>query len=166
VKKDEDGHYYLRSSDFDSLIDDGAVRERALELVEHMNWAAKFHFGDGYRPVEVDAIIQIDEEGNRRQHITLTSSLEARSRLSAELTVGKEGDVADSPHPPSEVESMVTLAERDDRVAASSMHPPFLSCTGRRSTDTLQSRSFSFRGYHKTCRTASSPSLRSTSTRP
>jgi hypothetical protein len=47
VTKDEDGHYYLRSTDFDSMADDEAVRERALELVELMNRAAKFHAGDG-----------------------------------------------------------------------------------------------------------------------
>lgn len=34
VTKDGDGHYYLRSTDFDSMVDDQAVRERALELVE------------------------------------------------------------------------------------------------------------------------------------
>ena len=28
VKTEEDGHYHLRSTDFDSLADDGAVRER------------------------------------------------------------------------------------------------------------------------------------------
>ena len=88
----------------------------ALELVEHMNWAAKFHSGDGYRPIEVDVITRVDEEGNCSHHIHLISSLEARSRMSAKLSAGKEDDVADTPRPSSEVESMATFAERAERV--------------------------------------------------
>lgn len=117
VIKEEDGHYYLRSTDFDYLADDQAVRERALELVELMNRAAKFHSGDGYQPVELDVVIQTDEEGNRRQYVTVTGSIEARSRVSANLTVIREGDSVDTPSLPSEVESMFSLAERDARVA-------------------------------------------------
>jgi hypothetical protein len=117
VTKDEDGHYYLRSIEFDSMANDEAVRERALELVELMNQAAKYHAGDGYRGVELDGITRTDEDGNRTHYVTLLSSLEARSRMSAKLTVVRESDSADTPRPPSEGESMVTLAERDARVA-------------------------------------------------
>ena len=46
MRKDEDGYYYLRSSDFDSLTDDETVRERALELIEYINGAARLHFGE------------------------------------------------------------------------------------------------------------------------
>lgn len=117
VRKDEDDHYYLRSSDFDSLADEEAVRTRALELVERMNWAAKFHSGDGYQPVELDVVTRVDEDGKRMHHITLTSKIEARSRMSAKPTVIREGDSPNAPRPPSEVESIFALAERDARVA-------------------------------------------------
>jgi hypothetical protein len=117
VKKDEDGHYYLRSTDFDSLADENAVRARALELVERMNWAATFHSGNSYRPVEFDVVTRIDESGKPVHHITLTAKLEGRSRMSAKPTVIREGDFADTPRPPSEVESIAALAERDERVA-------------------------------------------------
>ena len=100
VRKDEDGYYYVRSTDFNSMADDQAVCGRALELVELMNRAAKFHAGNGYRPVELDVVIQTDEEGNHRQYITVTASIEARSRVSANLTVVREGDSADTPRPP------------------------------------------------------------------
>lgn len=117
VTKDEDGHYYLRSTDLDSMTDDQAVRERALELVELMNRAMKFRVGEGYQPVELDVVTETDEVGNRRQYVALTGSLEARSRVSANLTVIREGDSPNVPSPPSEVESMFALAERDARVA-------------------------------------------------
>lgn len=117
VKKDEDGHYYLRSSDFDSLADDQAVRERALELVELMNRAAKFHAGDGYQPVELDVVTRVDKSGKRMHHITSSVQIGGRSRVSAKPTVIREGDSADTPSIPSETESMATLAERDARVA-------------------------------------------------
>jgi hypothetical protein len=117
VTKDEDGHYYLRSTDFDSMADDQAVHERALELVELMNQAAKFHAGDGYRPVELDAVTRIDEDGKRVHHIMLAGQMEGRSRMSAKPTVIREGGSVATPQPPSEVVSMAALAERDDRVA-------------------------------------------------
>lgn len=119
VTKDEDGHYYLRSTHFDSMADDEAVRERALGLVELMNRAAKFHSGDGYRPVELDVVTRVDESGKRMHHITVTCEIGGRSRVSAKPTVIREGDSPDSPRPPSEAESMATLAERNARVADS-----------------------------------------------
>jgi hypothetical protein len=117
VTKDEDGHYYLRSTDFDSMADGEAVRERALELVELMNRAAKFHAGDGYQPVELDVVTWIDEVGNRMHTVTSSLQIRGRSRMSAKLTVIREGDSVATPQPPSEVVSMAALAERDDRVA-------------------------------------------------
>jgi hypothetical protein len=36
VKKDDDGYYYLRSSDFDQMSEPDAVHERALRLIELM----------------------------------------------------------------------------------------------------------------------------------
>jgi hypothetical protein len=117
VRKDDDGHYHLRSSDFDLMADSEAVRERALELVELMNRAAKFHAGNGYQPVEVDVVAWIDEDGNRMQTVTSSVQIGGRSRVSVKPTVITEGESADAPHPPSEVESMFALAERDARVA-------------------------------------------------
>lgn len=117
VRKDEDGHYYLRSTDFDSMADEETVRECALDLVELMNRAAKFCAGDGYQPVGLDVVTRIDESGKRMHHITSSVQIGGRSRVSAKPTVIKEDDSADTPRPPSEVESMLTLAERDQRVA-------------------------------------------------
>lgn len=82
-----------------------------------MNRAAKFHVGDDYQPVELDVVTQPEEEGNRRQYVALTGSLEARSRVSAKLTVTRKGDYPNVPSPPGEVESMFAIAERDQRVA-------------------------------------------------
>ncbi len=117
VTRDEDSHYYLRSTDFDLMTDSEAVRERALELVAYMNRAAKFHAGDGYRPVELDVVTWIDEDGNRMQTVTSSVQIGGRSRVSIKPTVIRDGDSPDAPHPTSEVESMFALAERYQRLA-------------------------------------------------
>jgi hypothetical protein len=36
VRRDEDDHYYLRSTDFDQMSDSSAVEERGRELLEHI----------------------------------------------------------------------------------------------------------------------------------
>jgi hypothetical protein len=39
VRRDEDGHYYLSSEVLNRMPDSDAVRQRALELIQHMNGA-------------------------------------------------------------------------------------------------------------------------------
>jgi hypothetical protein len=60
VRQDEDGYYYLRSSDLNQLSDSSAVEERGRELLEYMNGAAKLLFRPGYRTVEFDAAARIE----------------------------------------------------------------------------------------------------------
>lgn len=117
VTKDEDDHYYLSSTDFDSMADDQAVHERALELVELMNRAAKFRAGESFRAVEFDGVSCVDEEGNRHRIVYSSAKMEGRSRISARPTVIRAGTSTNTLSPPSEAESMATIAERDDRVA-------------------------------------------------
>ena len=117
VRKDEDGYYCLRSSRFESLADDNAVRECGLELIEHMNGAAKIHSGESFRTVEFDGISYVDEEGQRHNFVYLSAVIEGRSKVSANLTVIREGEVVERPEPPMKAEMLVDLAARDARVA-------------------------------------------------
>ena len=77
VTKDEDGYYYMRSSDFDQVSDPDpdAVRERAFRLIELMNGATKLYSGGSYRPVEFDVVTRVDD-GKRHHHITLSATVE------------------------------------------------------------------------------------------
>jgi hypothetical protein len=117
VSKEDDGYYYLRSLNFDSLTDDNAVCECALELLEHMNGAAKFYSGESYRTVEFDGINQIDDKGKRHHFVYLSGTTEGRSKVPASFMVTREGDVAKPSQTPNEAESLVDLAEQDERVA-------------------------------------------------
>ncbi len=117
VNKDEDGYYYLRSSDFNLMSDSEAVRRRAQDLIERMNGAVKLLAGGGYRPVDFDAVIQIDDSGNRHHHITLSSTVGVRSRVTGKLTVGETGETVHVPRTSSGPEALVDLADRDNRVA-------------------------------------------------
>jgi hypothetical protein len=117
VTKDADGYYYLRSSDFDQVSNPDAVRERAFRHIELMNGATELHTGGSYRPVELDVVTRIDDSGNRHHHITLSATVEGRSRMTGKLIVGETGEIMDALRPPSGTEFLVNLASRDDRVA-------------------------------------------------
>jgi hypothetical protein len=117
VTKDEDGYYYLRSSDFDQVSDPDAVRERAFRLIELMNGATKLYTGGRYWPVEFDVVTRIDDSGNCHHHITLSATVEGRSRMTGKLMVGETGEIMDALRPPGGTAFLVNLASRDDRVA-------------------------------------------------
>ena len=117
VKKADDGHYYLRSSDFNQESDPDAVSKRAQDLIAHMNGAVKLLSGGSYRPVEFDVVTHVDDDGKRHHHITLSGTVEAGSRMTATLSVGETGETLDAPRPTSEAESLVDLADRNEKVA-------------------------------------------------
>ncbi len=117
VKKDDDDYYYLRSSDLDQMSDPDVVSERAQELIAHMNGATKLLSGGSYRPVEFDAVTQVGDDGKRHHHITLSATVEGRSRMTGKLTVGETDETTDVLRPPSGAESLVHLANQNEKVA-------------------------------------------------
>jgi hypothetical protein len=118
VKKDEDGHYYLRSSDFDQMSDPDTVSERAQDLIAYMNGAVKLLSAVSYRTVEFDVVTRVDDSGNRHHHITLSATVEGRSRMTATPSVGGTGGTVNAPPPPSGADSLVNLADQNAKVAA------------------------------------------------
>ncbi len=60
MRKDEAGHYYLRSAQFDSSSD-AAVREQATEMIGYMNGAVKLRVVGSYHAVEVVYVACVDE---------------------------------------------------------------------------------------------------------
>lgn len=119
VRRDEDGHFYLRSSDFTPMTDSGDVEERGRQLVGYINGAAKLSFGPGYRAVEFDAAARIEEDGQRYHSVGSSITISSRSRVSGKPTVIRadgtvEGDV---PQRLDDAESLVDLADRNKKVA-------------------------------------------------
>jgi hypothetical protein len=117
VRRDEDGHYFLRSSDFGQVSDSSAVEQRGRELVEHINGAAKLLIGSGYWPVKFDAVTEIDESGKRLHRIVLSATAEGRARVTAKPTVIRADGTEDTSQSPDEVEALAALADQNEKVA-------------------------------------------------
>ena len=117
VKRDEDGYYYLKSSDFNDMIDSHEVHERALELIGIMNGAASHHSGGGFRPVEFDGLTEIDADDRRHNYVFLSAVARGRSRVIGKPTVRRVNETIDVTQVLSEVETLANLADRNEKVA-------------------------------------------------
>src|SRR5216683_1605969 len=55
--------YFLLSSEFDSLIEDGQVRNRAMEMLPFLNALVKLKISTYAPPLEIDDVFRLDAEG-------------------------------------------------------------------------------------------------------
>jgi hypothetical protein len=113
---EEDGSYYLKSSDFDSLGSADEVRERALAIIEMLNGAMKLHI-PSFRGVYEAGVTLIEEDGRRHHYVYLEASLTLRSKLSVNPTVTTSNGTRQMTPPPSDVHSWISLAKTDKAVA-------------------------------------------------
>jgi hypothetical protein len=74
--------YFLLSSEFDSLIEDGQVRIRAIEMLPFLNALVKLKISAYAPPLEIDDVFRLDAEGRmiwETANVTWTySSLESK----------------------------------------------------------------------------------------
>jgi hypothetical protein len=118
VRRDEDDHYYLRSTDFDQMSDSSAVEERGRELLEHVNGVAKLLWGSEYRAVEFDAAARIEAEGQRYHSVGTSVTISMRSRATAKPSVIRADEtVEDAPQSSDIAKRLVSLADRNKEVA-------------------------------------------------
>ena len=110
---EENGFYYLKSSDFDSLGSADEVRERAIAIIDMLNGAMKLHIHN-FRGVFEDGVTLIKEDGSRHHYAYLGGTIAARAKVSATVTTSK-GTQQIAPQP-SNVESWLSLAEDDEKV--------------------------------------------------
>lgn len=115
---EENGSYYLKSSDFDSLSSADEVRERAIAIIDMLNGAMKLHIHD-FRGVFEDGVTLIKEDGSRHHYVYLGCSIAARVKVSAAVTTSN-GTQQVAPQP-SNVESWLSLA-KDDKAVADALH--------------------------------------------
>jgi len=113
---EEDGLYYLESSDFDSLGSADEVREHAIAIIKMLNGAMKLHT-PSFRGVYAGGVTMLEEDGRRHHYLYLESSIKLRSKVSANLTVTKSNGTRQIAPLPSKVESWIGLAETDKAVA-------------------------------------------------
>ncbi|MCW6506988.1 hypothetical protein [Lichenifustis flavocetrariae] len=107
VVKVRDEHV-LRSISFDSLADPAQIIDAATFLVELINGALLASNPGGER-VTLGAVLELLADGSINHHVHLAGTVNARSRVSATLTVGAERQ----PQIPSVVQNWLGSAEAD-----------------------------------------------------
>ena len=105
VSKDEDGHYYLRSLDFETAVNNAAVYDHALELITRINRVATLLLGENYFPVEYDSLFYIGKDGRRHQTVFKDLNIMYKTR-SKYLSASAE-----------EMKSLLILTEHNQNVA-------------------------------------------------
>ena len=113
---EENGSYYLKSSDFDSLGSANDVRQRAIAIIKTLNGALKLHT-PSFRGVSEDGVTTTEEDGRRHHYVYLEASITLRSKLSANPTVSTSNSTRQIAPLPSNLESWLSLAKTDKAVA-------------------------------------------------
>lgn len=115
---EEDGSYYLQSSEFDSLTSVDEVFKRGVELIETVNGVAKL-YRDNFCDVAEDGVTHVEDDGRRSHHTYLhISNVTMRSKVSAIITVTKSNGSQPAVNQHSPLESWVYLAQKYKPVAA------------------------------------------------
>lgn len=109
---EEEGKFYLRSEALQSCTDAAQVQARAQDILSVLNGAAAIHV-DGYRPVSADAVVRVDDGGERHVYKFASATLEARGRLTVKA-ITSSGNTA--PPAPSKIDVSITCAANDDTV--------------------------------------------------
>jgi len=112
---EEDGSFYLESSEFNSLTSAEEVRERGRELIKLINGVTKFN-RDNFLGISEDAVIRVEDDGKRHGYLFLGSTVKIRTKVSAQLTAiaadGSEKGITQ----PSALESLFEVAQKHNVV--------------------------------------------------
>jgi hypothetical protein len=116
--RQEDGGYYLASTDLRSMTESGEVLKRGKELLKVMNGILKLIVGN-HQPVTADGlVVRADEAGKRDQYIHVGGALTIRTRLRAAAVVVKSDGITELPEQaPPRAASWMAIAMRDNKVA-------------------------------------------------
>ncbi len=81
---EENGAFYLQSSEFDFLTSPDEVRERGRALIKLINGVAKFD-RDNYRDVSEDGITKVEDDGRSHHYVFLENAITVRAKVSAHV---------------------------------------------------------------------------------
>jgi len=113
---EDNGFYYLQSSEFDSLTSADEVRERGIALIKILNGAAKL-CRDNFRDVAEDGITRVEDDGSRHHYVYLEGAITMRAKVSAQVTVITSNGSQPAVDQPSPLESWFRLAQKHKPVA-------------------------------------------------
>lgn len=113
---EENGSFYLGSSEFNSLTSAEEVRERGRALIKLINGVAKFN-RDNFLDVSEDGITQVEDEGKRHHYVFIEEAITAYEKVSAQVTVITADGSEKVANQPSALESLLEVAQKHNVVA-------------------------------------------------
>jgi hypothetical protein len=113
---EENGSFYLESSEFNSLTLAEEVRGRGRALIKLINGVAKFN-RDNFLGIFEDAITRVEDDGKRHNFVFLEGGITIRTKVSGQLTVIAADGTEKIATQPSVLESLLEVAQKHNVVA-------------------------------------------------
>ena len=113
---EENGSFYLQSSEFNSLTSAEEVRERGRALIKLINGVAKFN-RDNFLGISEDVITRVEDDGKRRNYVFLEGTATIRTKISAQLTAIAANGSEKVATQLSALESLLEVAQKYNVVA-------------------------------------------------
>jgi hypothetical protein len=112
---EEDGSFWLGSSDFATLADAERVQQRGRALVAVASGALHVEFGR-FAPPRVTAAVLVDGTGAKKHFVHITSSIRVRGEINARVERSRPDgsvEIVELLAPPVETSEWAELARRD-----------------------------------------------------
>lgn len=109
---EEKGNYYLKSNEFNSFAEAYEVRERAEELLQDINGAAKIYSSE-FQPINIGSLMKIDENGIRHYYQEVKETIKVRGKAYVEITKADTSEEKQESRELIPVESWVAKAKQD-----------------------------------------------------
>ena len=115
---EEDGAFWLGSSDFAALANPARVEQRGRELVALASGALHLEFGR-FAPPRVTAAVLVNEGGAKNHFVHVSSSIRVHAEINARVERSRPDgsvEIIELVAPPPQTSEWVNLARRDDDV--------------------------------------------------
>ncbi|MBE0415062.1 MAG: hypothetical protein IBX36_00770 [Dehalococcoidia bacterium] len=113
---EENGFYYLQSSEFESLTSSDEVRKRGIDLIDKLNGAAKLYRGN-FQDVSEDGITHVEDDGRCHRYVYLEGTVTGRGKLRANATVISPDGTEKKVDQPTNLETWIGIANKYKPVA-------------------------------------------------
>ena len=113
---EENGSFYLESSEFNSLTLAEEVRERGRALIKLINGVSKFN-RNNFLDISEDGVTRLEDDGKRHSYVFLEGTAKIRTKVSAQLTVIAADGSEKVSTQPSTLESLLEVAQKYNVVA-------------------------------------------------
>jgi len=113
---EENGSFYLESSEFNSLTLAEEVRERGRALIKLINGVLKFN-RNNFLGISEDGITRVEDDGKRHNYVFFEGTATIRTKVSVQLTAIATDGSEKVTSQPSALESLLEVAQKHNDVA-------------------------------------------------